>query len=281
MGQGRFINLVHSLRQPLCGTVAPLLQGVAAGAVQRALQKAVQRVTSSAADLLFPPSCLACDRELEPPADAICVDCQSSFGYPGTGVCPICAAPVAQLGGQQASCVYCQRRKYEFNSTVALGIYAGRLRDIVLRCKHSGHESLARAMGQLLARQLESRTITSSIDAVVPIPMHWWRRLKRGIPAAESVAEGLAAELGSTIHANLLLNRRRTLKQGTLSMSERFQNVAQAFCLNPRYDIAGARILIVDDVMTTGATANAAARLLGEHNARTVQIAVLARGTGR
>ena len=163
---------------------------------------------------------------------------------------------------------------------MALGAYRGSLQQIVLRMKHAIHEPLATVMGQLLGDRVRSRCSDQRIDAVVPVPMHWWRRLRRGTPAAELLAEGVADQTGWRLARDLIVCRRATRKQGTLSPADRLENVADAFGVRSRYDVQHARVLLVDDVMTTGATLNAVAQALLRGGASEVHVAVLARGTG-
>ncbi|MFM2095963.1 MAG: hypothetical protein RIS70_3087 [Planctomycetota bacterium] len=242
--------------------------------------QACTRATDALADLFFPPVCLACDAELQPQSVRLCSACQDGIGFASAANCPRCAAPLPQLGSQSANCLYCQRRKYRFRSTMAIGAYRGSLQQIVLRMKHSMHEPLATVMGQLLGDRVRSRCSDLPIDAVVPVPMHWWRRLRRGTPAAELLAEGVAGQTGWRLVRDLIVCRRATRKQGTLSPADRLENVADAFGVRSRYDVQNARVLLVDDVMTTGATLNAVAQALLRGGASEVHVAVLARGTG-
>jgi ComF family protein len=235
-----------------------------------------------ATDLVFPPVCLACDRELlaESSEGGLCRECLDSFRYPRGPICPKCAACLPPAGARRVRCGYCRERRYKFTGAFALGIYAGALRQVVLRTKKSAHESLAAAMGNYLGRRLLQEWGNRPVDAVVPVPMHWTRRFARGVPAAELIAEGVARQAGWPLFTDLVYNARATRKQGTLLPGERFRNVAGAFQLSPRYDIAGARIVLVDDVMTTGATLDGIARVLIQQRAGSVHAAVLARGTG-
>jgi len=235
-----------------------------------------------ATDLVFPPVCLACDRELPPqtPEEGLCCECLAGFCYPRGTICPKCAACLPPNGDRRIRCAYCRERRYKFAGSFALGTYAGVLRQVVLRTKKSAHESLATAMGKYLGRRLLDVWGNRPVDAVVPVPMHWMRRLTRGVPASELIAEGVARQAGWPLFSDLVRSVRATRKQGTLMPGERFRNVAGAFQLSPRYDIAGARVVLIDDVMTTGATLDCIARILIRQGVGSVHAAVLARGVG-
>jgi len=111
----------------------------------------------------------------------------------------------------------------------------------------------------------------------VPIPMHWWRRLRRGTFPAQLLATTVGAVVGVPVYTQLLRCRRKAKKQGTLRPTERFKNVRGTFCVSPGYDITDANVLIIDDIMTTGATVSEAARVLRQAGARAAFVAVVAR----
>jgi len=148
-------------------------------------------------------------------------------------------------------------------------------------------------MGRLLAEsvrfsdnRVHDRTDSDSVgdvdrpDLVVPVPMHWTRRISRGTNPPEILAEMVARKNQIPLIADLLRNRRKTRKQGTLLPDQRRRNVREAFSVSAGYDIREAHILLVDDVMTTGATGNELSKILCRAGAKRVSVAVLARGTG-
>jgi len=136
------------------------------------------------------------------------------------------------------------------------------------------------ALGRLLADQIQQRPDRAEFDVVLPVPMHWLRRLARGVNGPHLLAEVLAARLHLPLESRLLRCQRATRKQGTLMPTERRRNVRRAYRATPGRKLAGARVLLVDDVMTTGATANEIARVLRRAGAASVSLAVLARGVG-
>ena len=234
-------------------------------------------------DLIFPPACNLCGGDLES-ADfeaAFCTACRETllkWDRPG---CPRCARPLPAADTVTLqSCPACARRTPRFEQVTALGIYHGLMREAVLRVKRSHEEALTLALGRLLAERVITRPDRLSADVIVPIPMHWTRRLIRGVNGPEILAEVMSARLHIPVEPRLVWCRRRTKKQGTLVPAERRQNVRGAFGVATGNAIADARVLLVDDVMTTGATANEIARQMCHAGAASVSIAVLARGIG-
>jgi ComF family protein len=149
----------------------------------------------------------------------------------------------------------------------------------VLKTKHAFYEPLARGLGQRLARRIGDRPYGEQPELIAPVPMFWPQRLWRGTNAAETIALALARELDLPIATDLLVCRRWLRKQSTLKTEERRHNVRNAFRASWRFNVRGARILVVDDVLTTGATAQEAARSLRQAGAAIVYVAAVARST--
>ena len=153
------------------------------------------------------------------------------------------------------------------------------LREAVLKTKHAYYEPLARGLGLRLARTLRGRPFAEPPTLVAAVPMFWPQRLWRGTNGSETIARALAREIGIPIASGLLVCRRWLQKQHLLQSDERRRNVRGAFRASWRFDIRQARVLVVDDVLTTGATGHEAARALRQAGAAKVYIAAVARST--
>jgi ComF family protein len=191
--------------------------------------------------------------------------------------CPRCAARVGPFAVTDGSCAACRADPVPFEATVRLGPYDGPLREAVLRLKSSRNEGLAELLGERLAEVHAARLRALAADAVVPVPLYWWRRLRRGYNQSAAVARGLGQRLGVRCRTYWLWQVRPTRPQKALSAAQRRDNVRGAYRASARLD--GRHVLLVDDVMTTGATAAEAARALVRAGAR-VSVAVLARAEG-
>jgi ComF family protein len=243
------------------------------------LRHQTRRGYSAAVDLVFPPLCALCHAALTPPAGEpfICNPCRQALAL-GARQCRRCGTPLAVSAWDDQQCAACRPGRLHFESAVALGAYRGLLREAVLRSKRLAEESLARALGGLLAEACRQRWSDRADLLVVPVPMQWRRRWRRGANSAEMIAEAVARQLELPLAGGLLRYRRATAKQGTLTPRERLGNVRDAFAITARDLPTGRRILLVDDVMTSGATANELAKTLRRAGAGAVRVAVLARG---
>ena len=163
-----------------------------------------------------------------------------------------------------------------FDRALRLGKYEGRLRDAILRMKSSHGEALAGRLGERLAAKWARDGSCGDFDAAIPIPLHWLRRWKRGYNQSAAVAASFAACLGRQCWSHTLRRRRSTPLQTEQSVAGRERNVAGAFALVPWAGLRGVRVVLIDDVLTTGATLNEAARLLLGAGAAQVRVAVLA-----
>lgn len=177
-------------------------------------------------DLLFPPVCSVCDE----PGEAFCDACRTQIRE-----VPPDAEPIEGL------------------EVASLGLHEGPLRTAVLQLKFGRRTRLARPLGELLGALLETRGERWIPDALVPVPMHWTRRLERGFNQSELLASWAGRTAGIPV-ARALRRVRRTRPQVGLSGAERRRNLRDAFRAAPGGRLAGLRLVLVDDVCTTGTT---------------------------
>jgi predicted amidophosphoribosyltransferase len=133
-------------------------------------------------------------------------------------------------------------------------LYAGKLRELLLRMKRSTGDPLSLAVAQLMWRQCGERLTSTSADVIVPIPLHWRRRFAHRTNSAAILAEVLADWLRLPLAGGLLRRRRSTARQFDLTPPQRWQNVRHAFAVRAGYHLRKAHVLVVDDILTTGAT---------------------------
>lgn len=230
---------------------------------------------SALLELVWPSACLVCDVPT-PPGEPLCPDCDAKLTTDPGEKCPRCATDVGPFTDLSLGCPRCRNAGLHFAGATRLGLYAGALRDAVLRMKDQSGELLAGHLGERFARVRQGELSRDHPQIVVPVPLHWRRRWGRGYNQAEEVARGLARGLALPCWPRCLARTRPTPSQATQSPTERRANLKGAFRARPSHPVRGLRVLLVDDVLTTGATADAASVALLEAGAAQVHLAALA-----
>ncbi len=178
---------------------------------------------------------------------------------------------------EKGVCAACRSGLRGFDRAASFGLYEGSLRKLIHLYKYSGMKPLARTLAGCMERALP---IDAGFDAVVPVPLHWRKQWDRGFNQSELLARHIAQRRGIPV-LNALRRKRATAVQAGLAIAGRRRNVAGAFLLrsgakaDPK--LAGRKILLIDDVMTTGATASACASVLKRGGAKSVSLLTLAR----
>jgi len=239
----------------------------------------LQRLAAGAIDLLLPAHCLACNADLEDTAGGIsyCSDCRTNMTQQLGLVCQRCASRVPNIPGATADCSRCREQNFWFDRTLALGEHTGLLREQLLIMKTDRSERLANSLAPLMLTQLEQRLRAFKLDAIVPIPMHAWRRLARGTNPPTALAAALSRQLKRPMFPRLLRKLRPTRPQVGLSQPARFLNVRGQISVRAGYQLKAPHVLLVDDILTTGATCSEAARVLKRAGAAQVTVLVAAR----
>lgn len=226
--------------------------------------------------LFLPPACPLCAREMSGSrSGGLCDDCRNEIPPLPASRCPLCALPFACEDGSTHLCESCTRSAPPFTEVTALGAYEGTLRHAVHRFKFQGQLNLDRPLGEMLAEATGGLRNNLSPQLLVPVPLHPGRLRQRTYNQSLLLARELGRNLGIPVAPHLLLRRRPTPPQQGLTARVRKNNLQGAFTLQER--LAGERILLVDDVMTTGATAAECTRTLLEGGGGEVAVAVLGR----
>jgi ComF family protein len=227
-------------------------------------------------DSVLPPLCLGCNEIVAEPG-ALCAACWPSFSFIAAPHCSRCGTPFAEPAGEEAICGACLRRSPRFRKARAALIYDDTSRRLVLPFKHGDRTDMARACGRWMARA--GGELLAEAELIAPVPLHWRRLFTRRYNQALLLARALAREGKAPVVPDLLRRARWTGSQGKLRAEERRKNVRAAFALHPRWRerVKGKTVLLVDDVLTTGATVDACTLALQRAGARYVDVLTLAR----
>jgi ComF family protein len=240
----------------------------------------LRRGTTLVVDALLPPLCLGCQAVVDTPG-TLCAACWGKMAWLAPPLCSCCGLPFEFDPGldapEELRCAACLRDPPAFARARAVFRYDEVSRNLILAFKHADRTHAAPAFGHWLARA--GGPLLQSADIVAPVPLHWLRLAWRRYNQAALIARTAAHAAGRRCVPDLLVRRRRTPSQGELGRAERRRNVRRAFAINPRHAAAldGARILLVDDVFTTGATVEECARTLLSAGAGAVDVLTLAR----
>lgn len=234
----------------------------------------LRRLGRAVVDAVLPPRCLACGATVGEP-DTLCGACWTGITFFAPPWCAVCGLPFPHPMGEGAVCGDCARRQPNWDKARAVLRYDRHSRPLVLRLKHGDQTHLAGAFGRWMHRA--GGEVLAGADLLMPVPLHWTRLAVRRFNQSALLAQAIRGAGGPPVAADWLVRRRRTPSQGTLGPLARARNVRGAFALRRGRSVAGRRIVLVDDVLTTGATAEECARVLRRAGAASVGVLVLAR----
>ncbi len=237
------------------------------------LRQSVRRIGRTLVDGVLPPRCLACGSVVDEP-NALCGRCWAAMTFFAPPWCAVCGLPFPHPMGESAVCADCARQQASWNRARSVMRYDKHSRPLVLALKYD-RTHLAKALGGWMHRA--GGDILEGVDFIVPVPLHWTRLFARRYNQAGLLAHAIHAAGGPPVAPDWLVRRRRTPSQGRLGAAARVRNVRGAFHLRPGRSVKGKRLVIVDDVLTTGATVEECARVLRRGGAGFVGVLTLAR----
>jgi ComF family protein len=250
-------------------------------AIARRLQPGIAAVAGAALDLLLPAHCLTCDRPVDTPG-RFCAGCFGRVTFITEPCCVHCGVPFAHAlqGGPERLCPGCRLHPQPWAQARAALRYDAQAKRLLLPFKHSDRPELAAAFAPMMARA--GAALLRRAELIVPVPLHRRRLFTRRYNQAALLAQALSRISGVPAAPDLLCRLRATVSLGELGADARATMVAGAFAVRPgrAAGVAGRRVLLVDDVMTSGATAAACVSVLLAASAVAVDVLVAARVPG-
>lgn len=235
----------------------------------------VRRVGRGVLDVLLPPQCLACDAAVDEPG-SLCAVCFSQFTFITRPYCHVCCLPFeAAVMDDDVMCGACMKDRPAFRRARAVFSYRETAKALVLKLKHADRTDAAAHLAKWMVRA--GGEVLADIDCIVPVPLHWRRLWLRTYNQSALLANALGPLARKPVYAEALRRVKPTPPQGGLDRAQRHRNVAGAFRAHQPERIAEKSVLLIDDVMTTTATADSCARALLRAGAAHVDVLILAR----
>lgn len=228
-------------------------------------------------DLVFPPRCPLCGEAVSDQG-GLCSECWSKLSIPGEPSCTSCARPFHEKGlGQAAQCAVCMADPPLHDGIAAATLYNEASRQLILTFKHGRKIALANQLGHLMAAKLPDPGDHPPL--LVPVPLHRWRLWKRGFNQAALLARVLERHGKGKCAVDVLVRRKSTPMLGGMRSQARARILSGAIAVSPRWQrrIKGRDVVLVDDVLTSGATSNVCVKALRKAGAQSIKIACFAR----
>lgn len=235
----------------------------------------LSEVLAPVIDLVFPPRCPLCGEAIVAQT-GLCGTCWSELAIPGEPACVRCSRPFGDGIPEGAICAPCLAEPPRHDGIAAATLYNDTSRKLVLTLKHGNRISLATMMAGLMTAKLPQ------VDGqwlLVPVPLHRWRIWKRGYNQAAELAREIAGRTGARLGVDILERRKATPSLGGLGKAARKRVLSGAIGVRPKWAerLKGAKVVLVDDVLTSGATSQACVSALKRGGAQTVVVACFAR----
>ena len=234
----------------------------------------LKRLSRTLLDLVLPPRCLSCGEEVES-AHGLCAACWQKLSFLGAPCCACCGLPFAYELGADALCGACTRARPAYDRARSALRYDEGSRRLVLGFKHGDRLHGAPAFGAWMRRA--GAELLRDADYLVPVPLHWTRLFRRRYNQSALLAYAIHRAGGPDVAADWLTRRRRTPSQGEFGPEGRRRNVQGAFALRRGRTVGNLRLVLIDDVLTTGATVEECARVLRRAGAARIDVLTLTR----
>jgi len=236
-------------------------------------------ISQATLNIVYPINCQGCGLKLPyNNKDYVCQDCLNSIKRIHPPFCLKCGRPLNGSEEIKALCPDCIDNHYYFEKSWQCCQYEGLTKELIHKFKYNNRLFLKKVLVDILYGFVKGNIDIKSIDGLIPVPMHKSLISRRGFNQAAYLAKGLSAMLGLDCFENSLLKIKRTQQQAVLGKPERLKNIKGAFSVREGSDLKGKNLFLIDDVFTTGATADECSRSLRSYGVNKVYLLALARG---
>lgn len=233
-------------------------------------------------DMLYPVRCPICSEIVIPKERMVCKECKEKLIYVEKPRCNRCGKPIEEE--EKEFCDDCERRQFHYEKGFAVWVYNDLMRKSIAAYKYHSKKEYSNFYVHEMNRLYGATLHRLSLDAILPVPVHRSKHLERGFNQAELLARGLGRELRLPVITELLIRIKKTLPQKKLSNKERLKNLSEAFVINEQPPKTGLttmkRVLLVDDIYTTGSTVETCSKILKSHGIEEVYFIVVCIGKG-
>lgn len=231
-------------------------------------------------DMIFPRRCPLCNQIVVPKDKKACIRCVEQLTYLEEPRCRRCSKPILMM--EQEYCFDCQKSIHHYEKGYAVFLYEGTIKKSLMNYKFKGIREYADFYVEQMIHHLGSKLQHLGCDAIIPVPIHKRKLRMRGFNQAHLLAKGLAEYLRIPLLTDTLLRTRYTIPQKILDDKERFKNLSEAFTVSIQHkeSIYNRRILLVDDIYTTGSTMEACASILRKEGCKSVCFTTVCIGNG-
>ena len=234
-------------------------------------------------ELIYPGSlyCICCGKIIDASRPyRLCNECMAGMKWATGRLCAKCGKPLSASDPGDI-CYSCREHHHSFDKGFACAEYGMHERAVIFSLKYNGRTHIAHTVAEMMSDRLRGEAVYDDIDMVVPVPMFRQKKLKRGFDQSELIARELAGRMGTEFRGDIVLRRKDTRAMRGLSPAERRDNLRGVFAAGEgcgSRELSGKRVLIVDDIYTTGATADAVTDILKAAGAEYVYFIAFAAG---
>ncbi|MBI4982691.1 MAG: ComF family protein [Candidatus Omnitrophica bacterium] len=244
----------------------------------------LRNIITGLTDLIYPKTCLACKTKIttketkaKAMSDFICSNCRNDIKVNLPPFCLSCGRQLDKRGFSKNTCSQCQRKIFHFDRALSPCTYTGTIKELIHEFKYKNKEYLAGELSKLMINFIkEYRLPIEYIDFIIPIPLHQTRLREREFNQADLLSKHIATEFNKDILPDAIYRARFTNTQTELDHDKRINNVKGCFSLTGKRNLKGRNIMLIDDVLTSGATSSEASRCLKEAGANVVFVLTLA-----